>query len=55
MKQEIYQWAINNEDACIVIANNATRFIEMFLDIRRELLIECEVMRRYLDNIEMVN
>ena len=53
--EEIYQWAINNEDACIVIANNATRFIEMFLDIRRELLIECEVMRRYLDNIEMVN
>ena len=53
--EEIYQWAISNEDACIAIANNATRFIEMFLDIRRELLIECEVMRRYLDNIEILD
>lgn len=53
--EEVYQWAISNENACIEIANNATRFIEMFLDIRRELLIECEVMRRYLDNIEILD
>jgi len=53
--EEIYQWAISNEDACIAIANNATKFIEKFLDLRRELLLECEVMRRYLDNIEILD
>ena len=53
--EEIYQWAISNGDACFAIANNATKFIEKFLDLRRELLIECEVMRRYLDNIEILD
>lgn len=53
--EEIYQWAISNEDACIAIANNATKFIEKFLDLRRGILIECEVMRRYLDNIEILD
>jgi len=50
--KERFDWALNNEAACIEISNNASQFMDPFLDPRRETLIECEVFRRYLNNIE---
>jgi hypothetical protein len=51
---EKFEWAMENEDACIDIIDNASKYIEPFLDFKRELMIEGEVLRRYLDSVDRV-
>ena len=50
---ERFDWAINHEDECMKISHHASQFIAQFLDPEKEVLIECAVMRRYLDNLEV--
>lgn len=50
--QERFDWAMGHEAECVQIAENATQYMRRFQDPRREIMIECEVMRRYLDHIE---
>ncbi len=50
--EERFDWAVNHEAECVEISKNASRYMSPFLDPRREILIECEVFRRYLDNID---
>jgi hypothetical protein len=45
------EWCKIHEAECIKISDNATQYMQQFLDPRQEVLIECEVMRRYLDNL----
>ncbi len=49
--EEQFEWAVNHEAECIEISSNASQYMNRFLDPRKEVLIECEVMRRYLDHV----
>ena len=49
--EELFDWAVSHEAECIEISNNASRFLSQFFDSRREVLLECEVLKRYLDNL----
>ena len=50
--EEQFEWAMDHESECIEISNNASHYMSQFMDPRREIMIECEVFRRYLDRIE---
>ena len=45
------EWANNNQDKCKIISENATRFIEQFLDPKMEMLIENLVLKKYLQTV----
>ena len=49
--EERFDWAMSHETECIEISKNASQLINQFLDPRREVLIECAVLKRFLDNI----
>lgn len=49
--EERVKWAVDHDDECIEISNNASLFMSQFMDPRREIMIECEVFKRYLDKI----
>ena len=49
--EEKYKWCLNNEKKCIEISNNATKFIEQFLDEDKEMKIRIGIMERYFNNI----
>ncbi len=51
--EEQFDWAMSHEAECIEISNKASQYMSQFLDPRREILMECEVLRRYLDNIDV--
>jgi hypothetical protein len=52
--EEKFEWAMSNESECMAISQNAREYMRPFLDLEREILIECEVLKRYLDNVELV-
>lgn len=45
------EWANNNQDKCKIISENATKFIEQFLDPKMEMLIENLVLKKYLQTV----
>ena len=51
--EERFNWAVSHEAECIEISNNASQHMSQFLDPRKEILLECEVFRRYLDHLEV--
>ena len=53
--REVFEWAKNNPEQCELIAKNATRYIESFLDEENEVKVEREVLKRYLQNITYEN
>jgi Glycosyl transferase family 90 len=52
--EEKFDWAMSNEAECMAISQNAREYMRPFLDLEREILIECEVLKRYLDNVELI-
>jgi hypothetical protein len=51
--EEQMDWAIKHAGECMGISKNATDFMSQFLDPHKETMLECEVMRRYLDNMHV--
>ena len=49
--EEKFNWCINNQNKCIEISKNATKFIEQFLDKDKEMKIRIGIMKRYFNNI----
>ena len=45
------EWANKNQDKCREISENATRFIEQFLDPKLEMLIQNLVLKKYIENV----
>ncbi|MGO1118617.1 glycosyl transferase family 90 [Rhodovibrionaceae bacterium A322] len=48
--EETVNWALENEEACLEISSQASQYVARFMTGHKEVLLECEVMRRYLDN-----
>jgi len=47
-----FEWAMQNENKCKEIIFNANNYMKPFLDYKREMLIEAQVMKTYLDNVK---
>ena len=45
------EWANNNQDKCKEISENATRFIEQFLNPKLEMLIQNLVLKKYIESV----
>jgi hypothetical protein len=52
--EERFHWAVNHEEECMKISRNASEYMSQFMDHRREVLIECAVLKRYLDRIDLL-
>lgn len=50
---EMIEWANNNQEKCETIANNASIFIEQFLNPERELLIQQMVLKKYFETVNI--
>jgi hypothetical protein len=48
---EKIDWAEAHQEKCVEISANGKEFIGKFLNVDREVAIECEVLKRYLDQI----
>ena len=49
---EKYNWALKNDEKCIIISKNATNYMEQFLNKKREDIISSEIMNRYFNNVK---
>ncbi len=49
--EEKYIWAIKNDDKCFEISQNAKYYIEQFLDEENEIKIQCEILKKYFENL----
>jgi len=51
--EEKYNWCLSNPDECIFISNNATEYIQQFMDQNNENEITRKVIETYLDRINI--
>ena len=49
--EEKYNWALNNLEECKKISENATLYMQQFLDLDNENKIQAEVIKRYMQKI----
>ena len=49
-----FKWCLDNLDTCHQISRNATQYVEQFLNNRNEMLLQRSVLKRFLDNVEVV-
>jgi len=50
---EKYNWCLNNLDKCEDISKNGKEYINQFLDIKNEEILEFEVLKKFIDNVEI--
>ena len=50
--EEKYNWCLNNLEVCKKISQNATSYMQMFLDDDNENKIQIELIKRYMQKID---
>ena len=51
--EDQFEWAMTHEKECLEIIENANNYMKKFLDWKNEILIEREVFKRYLENMNI--
>ena len=52
--EEKYNWCLNNLDDCEKISQNATKYIQQFMDEKKEKEITIKVIEKYLEKINII-
>jgi hypothetical protein len=52
--EEKYKWCLDHLDECEIISQNATKYIEDFLDNENENYITNEVLKGYFNNVKII-
>jgi len=52
--EEKYNWCLNNLDDCEKISQNATKYIQQFMDEKKEKEITTKVIEKYLEKINII-